>query len=349
MSRVGIIANPASGKDIRRLVSHATIISNTEKTDVVKRVILGLDSTGVDEILIMPDYYGLGIQALEALNHHPLSPKISFLDLEIQGNQEDSIQAARMMKDSRVDCIITLGGDGTNRVVSKACGEVPLIPISTGTNNVFPVITEGTTAGMAAGILARKIVDEKKVTTTMKKLKLITGGEERDLALIDAVVVTESFIGARALWDMERVDQVFLTQAEPGSIGLSSLGAALRPVRSQDSFGLWVELGPGGEKIQAPIAPGLILALEVKSYRVLEPGEKVPITLSPSIIALDGEREVEVNAQDRFELALGLDGPRVASIPRILGEASKKGFFRIDGKWRKAESHRLKSRGPVGS
>ena len=61
MSKVGIIANPASGKDIRRLVSHATVISNTEKTDIVKRVILGLDSTGVDEIVIMPDYYvGMG-------------------------------------------------------------------------------------------------------------------------------------------------------------------------------------------------------------------------------------------------------------------------------------------------
>jgi 2,4-dienoyl-CoA reductase-like NADH-dependent reductase (Old Yellow Enzyme family) len=56
MSRVGLIANPASGKDIRRLVSHATVVSNTEKTDIVKRVILGLHSTGVDEILIMPEY-----------------------------------------------------------------------------------------------------------------------------------------------------------------------------------------------------------------------------------------------------------------------------------------------------
>jgi len=349
MSRVGIIANPASGKDIRRLVSHATVISNTEKTDVVKRVILGLDSTGVDEILIMPDYFGLGIRALEALNHHRVSPKISFLDLEIQGNQEDSIQAARMMKESRVDCIITLGGDGTNRVVSKACGEVPLIPISTGTNNVFPVMSEGTTAGMAAGILARKIVDEKKVTTSMKKLKLMAGAEERDLALVDVAVVTESFIGARALWDMQQVNQIFLTQAEPGSIGLSSIGAALRPVRSEDPFGLWVELSPGGEEVQAPIAPGLILTLEVKSYRVLEPGERVSITQFPSIIALDGEREVEVNTPDGFELALSMDGPRVASIPKILREAAKKGFFRVGGKWHQGDNHGLKSRGSVGA
>ena len=343
MSRVGIIANPASGKDIRRLVSQATVISNYEKTAIVKRVILGLDSTGVEEILIMPDYYGLGIKALEALNHHILSSKITILDFEVQGTQEDSIQAAQIMKESKVDCIITLGGDGTNRVVSKTCGEVPLIPISTGTNNVFPAMTEGTTAGMAAGILARKVVDEKKVTATMKKLMLLCEGKEIDLALIDAVVVTEAFIGARALWDLRSVQEIFLTRAELGSIGFSSIGAALRPVKTQDRYGLLIQLGSGGEKVQAPIAPGLIVEVEVKSYRLLEPGEKIPLTPSTSIIALDGEREVEVNATDQLELSLSLDGPRVGDIPKILQGAMKKGFFRVGGKWSKRESQGFKS------
>jgi len=340
-SRVGIIANPASGKDIRRLVSHATVTSNTEKTDILKRVILGIDSTGVDEILIMPDYYGLGIRALDALDHHPLSSRITMLDLEIQGDQEDSIQAAQIMKESGVDCIITLGGDGTNRVVSKTCGEVPLIPISTGTNNVFPVMSDGTTAGMAAGILARKIVDSEEVTSRRKRIKLLRGGEEKDHALIDAVVVTESFIGARALWDMQRIEQIFLTQAEPGSIGLSSIGAALKPVGVQDQFGLLIELGPG-RKVKAPIAPGLIMEVEVKSYRVLEPGERVPLTLAPSIIALDGEREIEINVADRFEMVLGMDGPRVGDISKILQEAVKRGFFWVEGKQNKTGGEGVK-------
>ncbi len=330
-SRVGIIANPASGKDIRRLVSHATVTSNTEKTDILKRAILGIDSTGVDEILIMPDYYGLGIRVLEALDHHPLSSRITILDFEIQGNQEDSIQAAQIMKESGVDCIITLGGDGTNRVVSKTCGEVPLIPISTGTNNVFPVMSDGTTAGMAAGILARKIVDKEEVTSTRKKIKLLRGGEEKDLALIDAVVVTDSFVGAKALWDMQRVEQILLTQAEPGSIGLSSIGAVLNPIGTQDQCGLLIELGPG-KKVKAPIAPGLITEVEVRTYRVLEPGERVPLTLVPSIIALDGEREIEINVPDRFEMVLGMDGPRVGDISKILQEAVKRGFFWVEGK-----------------
>lgn len=332
MSKVGIIANPASGKDIRRLVSHATVISNTEKTDIVKRIILGLDSTGVDEILIMPDYYGLGIRAMEALNHHPLSSKVTIMDFEIQGTQEDSVQAARMMREKKVDCLITLGGDGTNRVVSKSCGQVPLIPISTGTNNVFPVMTEGTTAGIAAGVLAKNIVDPQKVTLTTKKMKFLADGKEKDIALIDAVVVTDSFIGARALWDLQKVKQIFLTQAEPGAIGLSSIGAVLKPVRREDRFGLFIELGPKGEKVKAPIAPGLIIAVEVKSYRVLELGEKVPLTFSPSIIAFDGEREVEVYSTGRFNLMLGMDGPKVVDIAETLYQAIQKGFFHLRGK-----------------
>jgi predicted polyphosphate/ATP-dependent NAD kinase len=291
-------------------------------------VILGLDATGVEEILIMPDYYGLGARALEVLDHHIVSSKITILDFEVQGTQEDSKQAAQIMRESKVDCIVTLGGDGTNRVVSKTCGEVPLIPISTGTNNVFPAMTEGTTAGMAAGILARKVVDERRVTMTMKKLNLLSRGKEIDLALIDAVMVNEAFIGARALWDLRSVKEIFLTRAELGSIGISSIGAALHPVKTRDRYGLWVQLGPGGEKIQAPIAPGLIVEVEVKSHRLLEPGEKIPLTASTSIIALDGEREVEVHTTDQLELSLSLDGPRVGDIPKILHGAMKKGFFR---------------------
>ena len=39
MASIGIIANPASGKDIRRLVSYATTIDNQEKVNIVKRIV----------------------------------------------------------------------------------------------------------------------------------------------------------------------------------------------------------------------------------------------------------------------------------------------------------------------
>ena len=43
-----------------------------------------------------------------------------------------------MLLELGVKCIITLGGDGTNRAVAKGCGDTPIIPVSSGTNNVFP-------------------------------------------------------------------------------------------------------------------------------------------------------------------------------------------------------------------
>jgi len=38
--------------------------------------------------------------------------------------------------------------------VAQGCGTVPLVPISTGTNNVFPTMIDGTIAGLAAGLFA---------------------------------------------------------------------------------------------------------------------------------------------------------------------------------------------------
>jgi predicted polyphosphate/ATP-dependent NAD kinase len=328
MSKVGIIANPASGKDIRRLVALATAFSNFDKTNILKRVILGLDSVGIEEVIMMPDYFGFGHRVREAFNHHALSCQIRILEFEIQGNQEDSILAAEKMQQEQVDCIITLGGDGTNRVVSKGCGEIPLVAISTGTNNVFPVMNEGTTAGIAAGILARKVVPLEEVTIPMKKIRVSAGNTERDMALIDAVVTTESFIGSKAIWNLEHVKQIILTQAKPGSIGISSIGAALYPVDCRDGFGLAIELGPGGEKIKAPIAPGLIVEVAVKDYQVLAVGNKVPIFFASSIISLDGERELEISESDSWAMSLEMDGPRLVDIFQTIRQASQKGFFR---------------------
>ena len=56
---VGIIANPASGKDIRRLVAHGSTFDNNEKINIVRRVLLGLDAAGVSEVAYLPDTYGI--------------------------------------------------------------------------------------------------------------------------------------------------------------------------------------------------------------------------------------------------------------------------------------------------
>ena len=153
---VGIIANPASGRDIRRLVAHGTVFDNNEKTAIVRRVLLGLEAVGTRRVAYMPEHdFGILPRALTELQGHPLQFAAEPLEMPVLGTSADSTRAAQLLAEMGAGCIITLGGDGTNRVVAKGCGTVPLVPISTGTNNVFPTFLEGTVAGMAAGLVAR--------------------------------------------------------------------------------------------------------------------------------------------------------------------------------------------------
>ena len=65
-----------SGKDMAT-VAYGSVFDNNEKVNIVKRVILGLDSMGVQEIVFMPDYFGIGVRAMEDLD---VSLTASFLD-----------------------------------------------------------------------------------------------------------------------------------------------------------------------------------------------------------------------------------------------------------------------------
>ena len=150
MTKVGIVANPASGRDIRRLVAHGTVFDNEEKVNIVRRVLLGLDSVGVDQALIMPESYEIGRRALDGID---LDLEVEFLPINLRFTQEDTTTAGALLAERRADTIVTLGGDGTNRAVAKTCGPVPLMPISTGTNNTFPTMIEGTIAGLRTDII----------------------------------------------------------------------------------------------------------------------------------------------------------------------------------------------------
>jgi predicted polyphosphate/ATP-dependent NAD kinase len=327
MSKVGIIANPASGKDIRRLVSCATVVGNNKKIDIIRRVIIALSSTGVDEILTMPDPYHLTDRALDGIKKRELKCQVRNIDMLINNSAEDSIMAARLMEKQGVDCIITIGGDGTNRVVAIGCGSVPIVPISTGTNNVFPFMVEGTIAGLTAGIIAQKFVDVNKRTTSTKKLNIIKNNRSIDLALIDAVVMDEIFIGSKAIWDLSQVREVVATQGHPSYIGMSSIGGCLHPIKANDNHGLYLRIGKGNTKIKAAIAPGLIKEVEIEKFQVLNLNDRIKITDKPALIALDGEREIKILPQDEVEIELRRDGPRIVKMKETLEEAVEKGFF----------------------
>ena len=327
MSLVGIIANPASGKDIRRLVAFGSVFDNQEKVRIVRRVLLGLAAVEVGQICYMPDYFGIVERAVARIE---IPAKVFPLQFKIQNSQEDSTRAAEIMAQMGANCIVTLGGDGTNRAVVKGTASVPILPISTGTNNVFPAMVEGTIAGLAAGLVARELVPLSESTLAHTRLEVVVDGQPLDLALVDAVVYDDVFIGSRAVWDMSKVHTVFLNRAAPDNIGLSSIGGLLHPVGPDEPAGLCLELGDSGRPVTAPVAPGMIRKVHVRNQRVIHFDEEVPIRLAPSVLALDGEREVEIRKGQPAAVRLSRSGPKVVDVTRTMMAAMTRKLLALE-------------------
>ena len=310
---------------MRRVVSHASTFNNQEKVYIIRRVLMGLAAAGVERVVYLPEPVGLVRFALDGLKG---GPTVEPLDMTIFGRSSDSTDAAARMAALGVACILTLGGDGTNRVVAKGCGEVPIVPISTGTNNVFPTLVEGTIAGLAAGVVAAGGLDGTDVIRHRKRLDVLIDGELREIALVDAAVSRELFTGARAIWDVAILDELLLTRAEPNAIGLSAIGGQLEPLTPDGPDGLLIRIGPGGTSVTAAIAPGMISPVPVAGHQRIQPGEGIAFSDRRGTIALDGEREVEFYPRHYVEIRLSLNGPRVVDIPAAMRAAAIAGLFR---------------------
>jgi len=324
MSMVGIIANPASGKDIRRLVAYGSIFDNQEKIRIVRRLLMGFQAAGIQRIAYMPDYHGIVERALDGLQVDLSAERLQF---DTKADQRDSIKAAQLLAQQGSGCIVTLGGDGTNRVVAKGAGQVPILPLSTGTNNVFPYMIEATVAGLAAGMIATGKVSRKEGTFQSTRLEVVIEGEVVDIALVDAVVSTDVFIGSRAIWKMDKIKQVFLNRTSPASIGFSSIGGMLRSIAAQEPVSMHLKLGNNGQPVTAPIAPGIIETVSVKDVQLMAVGVSEEIHFAPSIVALDGEREVEIKKAQKAAIRLSADGPLVVDVERTMAFAMKTKIF----------------------
>ena len=341
MTKVGIIANPAASKDIRRLVAQGRVIPDWEKVNIVRRVLLGLQAAGVEQVVAMPDSSHL---CERARDDPQLNLDLSLLEMPTYYTEGDTVRAAARMAELGISCLVTLGGDGTNRAVARGCCTIPLVPISTGTNNVFPAMTEGTLAGLAAGLVAEGSLMAEWVTVLSKTLAVYVDGEYRDLALVDVALSRERFVATRAIWDLDTLYEVFLTRAEPAGIGLSSVGARLEPVSINDAGGLHYVLGHNGNEAEddpagrdnqsivttvlAPIAPGVVPAVPIARWRRLVEGERIEVERRHSSIALDGERAFTVTPEQQVEISVQRNGPPVVQVERALTLAAEHGLFR---------------------
>ncbi|WML34621.1 NAD(+)/NADH kinase [Clostridium sp. OS1-26] len=332
MNKIGIIANPSSGKDIRRLVSHATTVDNNEKVNIVERIILAAQACGVSNVYIMPDVYQIGYKVEDnLLTLGELTAKVNILDIEITGTLEDTINATKKMEELEVDCIVVLGGDGTSRAVAKIIKYTPIIALSTGTNNVYPEMIEGTVAGMAAGVIASKKFDINKICSKDKRIEIYKDERLIDIALIDVVISKNLYVGSKAIWNINDILRIIVSKAHPASIGFSAIVGCKIIVSKNDDFGVSVDLMNNKNKIIAPVAAGIVTPIYMGDVDIINLNNQYEFTSKEAgTIALDGEREITFKAGERFTFKITRNGPLRVDIINALEIAQKSGFFKID-------------------
>ena len=325
MRAVGLVANPASGKDIRRLAGKASVFDNREKLAIVRRAVIGAIAAGARRFVYMSDSHGIVKQAI-AETTIPRGVRFEALPSSGTASAMDTIVAAEQMAQKDCAVVLVLGGDGTNRAFVRGWRDATLVSLSTGTNNVFPVMAEATVAGMALGLIAAGKVASRLVATQAKVIDVDIEAEEQDIALIDAVITRDAFIGAKALLDPSQLKEALLCRAEPAAVGITSLGGLVRPVSDKDDFGLHLTFTKGGRQLLAPMGPGMFAKVEIGKTRLVKFDQAVKAQ-GPSVIALDGERERVIAPGQCIEMRISRRGPWVVDLAATLQRAAKQKIF----------------------
>ena len=323
MGSLGIIANPMSGRDSRRLTARAESVSHESKRNQISRIVVGAVAAGCTRILAPYDPRRLVLGALENMN---IGAEVEEIRNPITHSAEDTRQAVREMKARGCDVIIVMGGDGTSRIVTQVWQDVVMMPLSTGTNNVFPLWIEPTIAGMAAGLVASGRLSKEETSERAKIITATFNNREQDIALVDALFLQGDRIGNLGPFEPEFMKTLVLTRAEPDAVGMSPLGGLLCPASAADDFGVRVDFcghHEGGRLLRAPVSPGLFRSAHILSAERLPLNQETTIH-GPGILAYDGDRERKLAEGESASLTVKRNGPWVINPQRTLQLAAEK-------------------------
>ena len=317
---------------MRRLVARASVFDNQEKCAIVRRAIVGALGAGANKFAYVPDSHGIAEAALAEFGGRVTARAV---EAPRTGSVLDTTRGAISLSKAGCAAVITLGGDGTNRAFTLGWRDAPLMPISTGTNNVFPRLVEATVAGAAAGLIASGKIPLTDVALRAKTVTVQIDGEKDDLALIDVVVTAQRFIGARALLEADELRLAFLTRADPAAVGITAIGGLYMPLTEAEDTGLLLTLGPGkppkgrnAVAVHAPIAPGMYSTVRISDARRVPFGEVITV-IGPCVLAFDGERERTLKPKQQARLTMQRDGPWVIDVRKALACAAACGAFRV--------------------
>ena len=328
-ARIAICVNPMAGRDVRRLAARATNMTHEAKRDIVARVAAGADAVGVRHIHVAQEPFRIATAALSLL---PLKAKVHVAETPLTHDARDTEAAVTAFLDAGVTTIVTLGGDGTNRAVARVARDINLVPLSVGTNNVFPTLAEPTVAGIVAGLVAAGRFDSASgYSAARKRCKLLharLSNGASDVGLVDAALLAGDVVGNMLPFDADRLEKLFLTRAEPDAIGTSAIGGFVDVVEADDDCGLLVELGGnrGGRLVNAPLSPGLFSQVEVVAAQRI-PLDTPVLFRGQGVLALDGDRDYGLGPRDAATLSIRRDGPWVIDVGSAMRLAVRAGMM----------------------
>ncbi|WP_267643147.1 NAD(+)/NADH kinase [Haloarchaeobius amylolyticus] len=329
MAHVGLIVNPSAGRDIRRLTGGASIVDNYAKRRVAECVLHGL--TLVDEtpsVAVMPDRVDIATHAVEAA---PPEMDVELVEMPIHETAADTRRAAERFRET-ADAVVVLGGDGTTRDAALEVGDVPLLSVSTGTNNVVPTPVDGTVAGAAAAVIADGMVDADTATYRHGRIDVhaddVSG--EKSLTGLAAIGITDRpFVGTRAVIDPSELLGGVVSRAHPAEIGLTSAAGCIEPLAPDAPGGIALTLGAPEEtprSVRAILAPGMTDTVGIAEYDTLDWGETATFQVTDGVVGADGERELELT-DATVSMTLSADGPRLVDVDATLRAAPDDGMM----------------------
>src|SRR5438105_15848782 len=119
MVTVGVVANPVSAHDIRRVTANAGSLQIADRANIVLRVLVGLAAAGVSAVQVMPDRKVITSLLQRNLarerNLSRVLPEVRMLDLPVTTTVDDTLRATAAMVDAGVATIVVLGRNGTPR------------------------------------------------------------------------------------------------------------------------------------------------------------------------------------------------------------------------------------------
>jgi hypothetical protein len=304
---VGLIANPYSSKDIRRLVGLARVVDVEEKANLIARLLAGLAAGPPVRVLALDDSGGLVRRAVRLTGG--LHPPVAFLPVEAEASEQDTRRAALALRDIPASVVVTVGGDGTIRSAVEGWPDMRLAPLAAGTNNAIAIIEEPTVVGFTVAKAAAGLVSEGAFSRLVK-LTVDTGDDRPHAAVVDVVGVNTHWTGAGAIWEPDQLVEAVIANARPTAVGIASISTALGPL--PPGHARHVRFGPG-RTVRAVLGPGLIEDVSIADYYTIPEGTRLDMAVESRVLALDGERRLVRHGRATVDVS---PGPLLLSIGR---------------------------------